>query len=101
MDTVKISLEEYKRLIKDQTYYYMLLDAVIDATKMKLYSWGSKDLVIDSEKIVNALKMLDPDGFDAIYQRKLAEAEAERAEEEEREAREKAKLEEMEGEDES
>jgi hypothetical protein len=101
METVKISLEEYKRLIKDQTYYYMLLDAVIDATRVKLYSWGSKDLVIDSEKIANALKMLDPDGFDAIYQRKLAEAEAERAEEEEREAREKAKLEEMEGEDES
>ena len=101
MDTVKISLEEYKRLIKDQTYYYMLLDAVIDSTRVKLYSWGSKDLLIDSEKIVNALKMLDPDGFDAIYQRKLAEAEAERAEEEEREAREKAKLEEMEGEDES
>lgn len=101
METVKISLDEYRRLIKNDTYFNFLMDAIIGATKMHFYSWGDNELKIDDKKVFDALKILDADGFDAIYQRKLAEAEAERAEEEEREAREKAKLEEMEGENES
>lgn len=95
MGKVTISLDEYKRLIKVDQFYNILLSAVIDATKGKIYSWGDSDLCLNNEKIFAALELLDKDGFEGLRQRRIAEAEAKKAEEEEKEAEKKRKEEEM------
>ena len=95
MGKVTISLDEYKRLIKVDQFYNILLNAVIDATKGKIYSWGDSELCLNNEKIFAALELLDKDGFEGLRQRRIAEAEAKKAEEEEREAEKKRKEEEM------
>lgn len=95
MGKVTISLDEYKRLIKVDQFYNILLSAVIDATKGKIYSWGDSELCLNDEKIFSALELLDKDGFEGLRQRRIAEAEAKKAEEEEKEAEKKRKEEEM------
>lgn len=85
MANVKIPIEEYNRLIKIEDAYYILLSAIDDAMEVKVSTWRNNEPYVefDDRDIENALRLIERDDFESIFQRKLAEVEAEKAEEEE------------------
>lgn len=83
---IKVELEEYTRLVKIEQSYMMLLFAIDESMKVNRRSWNSETYsTFDDSTLESALRIIEGDSFEALYQRKLAELEAEEGEEDVRE----------------
>lgn len=86
MNTVKITLQEYKRLILAERNLNALVDAIVDNTKIYVSSYLSRVEISDhltlddDDELFEVLKLVDRDGYESLYQRRLVEAEAKAAE---------------------
>lgn len=86
MNTVKITLQEYKRLILAERNLNALVDAIVDNTKIYVSSYLGKAEISDhltlddDDELFEVLKLVDRDGYESLYQRRLVEAEAKAAE---------------------
>lgn len=86
MNTVKITLQEYKRLILAERNLNALVDAIVDNSKIYVSSYLcrveiSDHLTLDDDdELFEVLKLVDRDGYESLYQRRLVEAEAKAAE---------------------
>ena len=86
MNTVKITLQEYKRLILAERNLNALVDAIVDNTKIYVSSYNEKAEISDhltlnnDNELFEVLKLVDRDGYESLYQRRLVEAEAKAAE---------------------
>ena len=85
MNTVKITLQEYKRLILAERNLNALVDAIVDNSKIYVSSYLSRveisdHLTLDDDDLFEVLKLVDRDGYESLYQRRLVEAEAKAAE---------------------
>lgn len=86
MANIKVELEEYTRLVKIEQSYMMLLFAIDESMKVNRSSWNSETYsTFDDSTLESALRIIEGDSFEALYQRKLAELEAEEGEEDVRE----------------
>lgn len=86
MANIKVELEEYTRLVKIEQSYMMLLFAIDESMKVNRRSWNSETYsTFDDSTLESALRIIEGDSFEALYQRKLAELEAEEGEEDVRE----------------
>lgn len=82
MANIKVELEEYTRLVKIEQSYMMLLFAIDESMKANRRSWNSETYsTFDDSTLESALRIIEGDSFEALYQRKLAELEAEEGEE--------------------
>lgn len=82
MANIKVELEEYTRLVKIEQSYMMLLFAIDESMKVNRRSWNSETYsTFDDNVLESALRLIEGDSFEALYQRKLAELEAEEGEE--------------------
>lgn len=86
MNTVKITLQEYKRLILAERNLNALVDAIVDNSKIYVSSYLSRVEISDhltlddDDELFEVLKLVDRDGYESLYQRRLVEAEAKAAE---------------------
>lgn len=86
MNTVKITLQEYKRLIMAERNLNALVDAIVDNSKIYVSSYLSRVEISDhltlddDDELFEVLKLVDRDGYESLYQRRLVEAEAKAAE---------------------
>lgn len=79
MSSVVIDLEEYRGLIRSRDRYIQFMDALMDAAEVRIRDWSDNKpyMTIDDNDILTALKIIDKDGYEALFLKKLAEAEAE------------------------
>lgn len=86
MNTVKITLQEYKRLILAERNLNALVDAIVDNSKIYVSSYLSRVEISDhltlddDDELFEVLKLVDRDGYESLFQRRLVEAEAKAAE---------------------
>lgn len=86
MANIKVELEEYTRLVKIEQSYMMMLCAIDESMEVNRRSWNSETYsTFDDNVLESALRLIEGDSFEALYQRKLAELEAKEGEEDVRE----------------
>ena len=86
MGDVTIDINEYKNLIKIQEKYCILITAFANAMEVRFAEWAERSAYtrLNDELLIEALKMIDKDGYEALYYQKFIEAQ-EKAEAEEEE----------------
>ena len=73
MPEITISADEYKSLIRSREHYNMLMNAIRYASEVYIREYETF-MRLDEEAILNAFKVIDRDGYDALFQIKLIEA---------------------------
>lgn len=77
MSNVLIDLDEYRGLIRTRERYLMFMDAIMDASEVQIREWRNNEpyMTLNEEAILTAFKVIDRDGYEALFLKKLSEAE--------------------------
>ena len=84
MAEVTINLEEYKTLIKVRERYAQLLSVIGNNSEIHFRTWDDHKayMVLDSDKVLEALQIIDHEVYESIYLAELVKAQEEAEEKE-------------------